>query len=46
MLLLRIGLIPLGILIYGLVSKKRWALWVGGVWLAFSLVLNLTAKKP
>lgn len=37
-----IGLIPIGILGYGLIKKNRTALIVGGLWLAVNLLYTST----
>lgn len=48
MLIFPLGLIPLGLLVYGIASKKRWAVWVGGVWLALNVLgaAVLRRQKP
>jgi hypothetical protein len=40
------GLIPLGILTYGLVARSRTALIIGGVWVAADLLFSSSSPSP
>jgi hypothetical protein len=41
-----LGLLPAGLLGYGLYSRRRGFIWVGGIWLGLDVLWNLAQRRP
>jgi hypothetical protein len=39
------GILPIGLLAYGLYAKRRGFVWVGAVWIGIDVLYWLSAKK-